>query len=573
MKIAVWSPIPFAGRKSSNLLLMALKAIKEEGEEQLVIHTDPEGSGPEHFLLSGRHRSRMMEQREFGVELLCRLLHCERFSKEAAINAAYTFAEGKLHILPAGNRNFYKKGNPELSGELCNMIRYADEVFANVWIELSAGKSELNDFILSEADCVLVNLTQSPCEAERLNKFPKFKEAFYILGAYEQRNIYTVRNMQLLFPEIRGRCAVIPYHPAFLEACCAGEAEKFWRRGMCEADEKLFPSFFSGSGQDIQKVERGVLGTWMWGRKTRVKDRAEILTMEQLREYVKNVMRIYLEGEMPPGLRKEERKKYRLQVLRLRSALRACVYGEGGEKEYVKHYIMRELLALKLSIREKANLLPVNNQEQLTDTQRFRILLYRYMKQYGKDGFRKLCERWDLPDEIEREDGCYFEITGEDIRQIYSKEDVVLSSQEIMEILCDTVYEGFGHGIIDRLRDCRLEGISGGVAGIPEQFFRYGNGGGGAYSEKYSHDSVFVMINGNTVRLSFLSFGSEAELRRVIKALLRFEAPGELSYYRPYMVNDMKDGSRVFACRPPFSESWAFLYVSLMLRRKKRLKS
>ncbi len=307
----------------------------------------------------------------------------------------------------------------------------------------------------------------------------------------------------------------------------------------------------------------------MWGRKRRDRDRSEILTIEKLKEHVKEVMRVYLEGEMPPGLRKEEREKYRLQVQRLRRALRTCVYGEGGEKEYVKHYIMRELLALKLSVRERANLLPVNNEEQLTDTQRFRILLYRYMKQYDKDGFCKLCERWDLPGEIEREDGCYFEISGEDIRQIYSRENIVLSNREILEILCDTVYEDFGHGVIDRLRDCRLEGISGGVAGVPEQFFRYGNGGG-SHPEKYAHDSVFVMLNGNTVRLSFLSFGDEQELRRVVKALIRFEAPGELSYYRPYMVNDMKDGSRVFACRPPFSESWAFFVRKFDATAEKR---
>lgn len=305
--------------------------------------------------------------------------------------------------------------------------------------------------------------------------------------------------------------------------------------------------------------------------KQRVADRPEFLETEQLREYVKVAIRAYLESEIPFGLRKEERKKYSLQVQRLRHALRACVYGEVGEKEYVKHYIMREISALTLSIRERESLLPVNNRERLTATQQFRILLYRYMKQYGKDGFRKLCEVGGFPREIKREDGCYYEISEEDIRQLYTDENIVLTSQEILELICDTVYEGFGHGIIDRLRDCRLEGISGGVAGVPEQFFRYEEGRVRTDAERYAHDSVFVMLNGNTVRLSFLSFGSERELRRVIKSLLRFEAPGELSYYRPYMVNDMKDGSRVFACRPPFSEAWAFFVRKFDSTEEKRM--
>lgn len=296
----------------------------------------------------------------------------------------------------------------------------------------------------------------------------------------------------------------------------------------------------------------------MQGKRRREKDRPEFVEIERLRDYVKEALRIYLESDAPFNLRAEERKKYRLQIQRLRYALRACVYGEGGEKDYVKHHIMREISTLNLSVWERMCLLPVNNPERLNSAQRFRILLYCYMKQYGKDGFRILCEKWNLPGETEREDGNYFEITDEDIRHIYAEENIILTNQEILELICDEVYEGFGHGIIDRLRDCRLEGISGGVAGLPEQFFHYENRGIEGVAEKYAHDSIFIMLNGTTIRLSFLSFGSEQELKRVMKSLLRFEAPGELSYYRPYMVNDMKDGSRVFACRPPFSESWAF---------------
>jgi len=120
MKIAVWSPTPFAGRKSTHLLLLVLMTIMVEKSEQLVIHTDSEGSGAEHFLLSGNHRNRMMEQKEFGVEFLCRSLHCERFSKELAINSSYTFAEGKLHVLPGGSRRFYEER--DATAEVCDMI-------------------------------------------------------------------------------------------------------------------------------------------------------------------------------------------------------------------------------------------------------------------------------------------------------------------------------------------------------------------------------------------------------------------------------------------------------------------
>ncbi len=272
MKIAVWSPTPFAGRKSCNLLLLALQAIGEDGKEQLILHADPIGSGPEHFLLSGRHRSRMMEQNEFGIEFLCRLLRCERFSKEAVTNAAYTFAEGKLHILPSGSRPFYEGDKCKTAEEVCNIIRAAGEVFHNVWIELPAGESMFTERVLNEADCVIVNLAQSPCEGEKLTGLPKLKHAFYLLGAYEQRTIYTVHNMMLLFPGLRGRCAVIPYHTGFFEACCSGEAERFWLRGVSTAEDKACSTFFrevkktyrkwkEGCSPEICEQENGMLQT------------------------------------------------------------------------------------------------------------------------------------------------------------------------------------------------------------------------------------------------------------------------------------------------------------------------
>lgn len=293
-------------------------------------------------------------------------------------------------------------------------------------------------------------------------------------------------------------------------------------------------------------------------RKKRKNKRTEIESIRQIREHIKQTIRVYLESDVPIGVPASEAGKYRMQVQLLRHSLRACVYGDDGEKEYVKHYIMRELEKMQLTVREKERLLPLQIPDKMSATQKFRVLLHYYMKLYRKDGFRKLCETYGLPREVKREDGIYFEITQEDISQIYETEKIVISNTDRMEILCDEVYEGFGHGVIDKLRDCRLEGISGGAAGIPENVFQQEEPTTDRIQGNYAHDSIFVMLNGMTIRLSFLSFENEQELRRVTKALLRFEAQGELSYYRPYMVNDMKDGSRVFACRPPFSESWAF---------------
>lgn len=259
MKIAVWSPTAFAGRKSANLLLLALQDISAGEGEQLIIHADPEGSGPEHFLLSGSHRRRMIKEREFGVEFLANLLQCERFSKEQVINSAYTFADGKLHVLPPGRPEFYTNAKEDTTDVISRIIERTDEVFSNVWIELPDGESLLAERILSEADCVLVNFAQSPSEMGKLKDMKHLKNVFYLVGAYEQRNILSVHNLELLYPRLRGRCGGIPYCCEFSTACCAGETEEFWMRSNGQKGMTGTAAFFGAVGRvyDSWKVRCG----------------------------------------------------------------------------------------------------------------------------------------------------------------------------------------------------------------------------------------------------------------------------------------------------------------------------
>lgn len=240
MKIVFWSPTPFAGRKSSHLLLLALQAISEEGGEQLVLHTDAEGSGPEHFLLSGKNRTRLMEEKEFGIELLDKLLCCERFEKELAVNAAYSFAEGKLHILPSGSHLFYQD-QKRATDAVLGVMQRACEVFQHVWVELPAGVSSFSETILSAADLVVINLAQSPCTLARIEQIPPYAKEYFIIGAYEQRCIYSKYNVTLLQPRLRGKCGVIPYEKRYLAACCTGETEAFWQKENSYGKEEKTP--------------------------------------------------------------------------------------------------------------------------------------------------------------------------------------------------------------------------------------------------------------------------------------------------------------------------------------------
>ena len=127
------------------------------------------------------------------------------------------------------------------------------------------------------------------------------------------------------------------------------------------------------------------------------------------------------------------------------------------------------------------------------------------------------------------------------------------------------IYQNYkGFSVIDEIRDMNIDGISGGVSGLPESFM-YQVAQLGDYLRQTTertipraYDSVWIFYKGKSIYLSCLSFGSFAELRRVCQNIYKYNNPGQLSDTNGYKINEMKDGSRVVVVRPSMSESWAF---------------
>ena len=76
-----------------------------------------------------------------------------------------------------------------------------------------------------------------------------------------------------------------------------------------------------------------------------------------------------------------------------------------------------------------------------------------------------------------------------------------------------------GNGVIDEIRDMHIDGVSGGVSGIPKDCA--GNEESMLDMPK-SYESVWIFFRGKSVHLSFLSFGSEKELIRVCKNIYKY---------------------------------------------------
>lgn len=282
-----------------------------------------------------------------------------------------------------------------------------------------------------------------------------------------------------------------------------------------------------------------------------------------LTECIKNSFNEILNTNMAEmNLKKEALVKREKLRAGLKKALRTCSYGNVGEKEYVKDYI-KTLLQQKYHISSEniELVIPFSRVEELSVYDKFDILLYLYKKEYGFLAMEKLVEEYHLDAGRKTEEGLVYEITSEDIETVFEQEYVELSFPDKMNLLAQKIYQSYkGHGVIDELRDMKLDGISGGVSGMANVPYNY-------LEEimreqpsnlKSNYESIWMFFHGKTIHLSFLGFETQRELERICKNIYRYHHPGQLSAANGYKVNDLYDGARVVVVRPPFAESWAF---------------
>ena len=301
----------------------------------------------------------------------------------------------------------------------------------------------------------------------------------------------------------------------------------------------------------------------------RVNKDGRTYNVEQMTRFIKDRMdEITRTNLYDIGLSEEEMRRRKNKKYELKKALKGCTYGDVNDKKYVKELIF-DLLHREYGVNQVniTNAIDFDNIDKLTTQDKFDILLYMYKQQYGYNALSELIKKYNL-DELKKVYGstiASYVITPEEIDEIFQKEYEYLSFEDRLNILSQRIYQNYkGYSVIDEVRDMNIDGVSGGVSGLPESFM-YQVGQLGDFIKQTNertipkaYDSVWIFYHGKSIRLACLSFGSFAELRRVCQNIYKYNNPGQLSDTNGYKINEMKDGSRVVVLRPSMSESWAF---------------
>ena len=302
-------------------------------------------------------------------------------------------------------------------------------------------------------------------------------------------------------------------------------------------------------------------------------------TIEKMIEFVKKrldeITKINL---YDIGLSEEELKRRKNKKYELKKALKGCTYGDVNDKKYVKELIF-DLLEKEYGVTESniSKAIPFDIPSLLTAQDKFDILIYVYKKEFAYEALTELIKKYNLAElkYLNGETKPSYAITAHEIEEIYEKENVTLSFADKLAVVVQRIYQHYkGYSSIDEVRDMNIDGVSGGVSGLPESFLSQVAQTDGDYLNQVAEhkvpracDSIWIFFQGKSIRLAFLSFGTEAELKRVCQNIYKYNNPGQLSDTDGYKINEMKDGSRVVVVRPSFSETWAFFVRKFDVKR------
>ena len=278
------------------------------------------------------------------------------------------------------------------------------------------------------------------------------------------------------------------------------------------------------------------------------------------------------------GLSEEELKRRKAKKYELKRALKGCTYGDVNDKKYVKELIF-DLLSKEYGVDETniSKAIPFDTPSLLTAQDKFDILIHEYKKSFGYEALTELIKKYNLAvlKYVSGESKPCYVITADEINDIYTQEKLELDFSDKLEIVVQRIYQQYkGYSSIDEIRDMNIDGVSGGTSGLPESFLSQVAQTDSDYLKQAMDakipracDAIWIFFQGKSIRLAFLSFGSESELKRVCQNIYKYNNPGQLSDTNGYKINEMKDGSRVVVVRPSMCETWAFFVRKFDVKR------
>ncbi len=147
------------------------------------------------------------------------------------LNSMVAVVKERMYYLPQGEhkkRNVYANTLKDAMAQILRLSEYLSDL---TFIDCGSGPDELSEYLLAQADAVVINLSQ---ERQALDAYFQSRHAFcnnvvYLVNRYCQESVYNIQNLNRIY-RLQGNLAVIPHNPFFRYASDKGKLEPFIRR-------------------------------------------------------------------------------------------------------------------------------------------------------------------------------------------------------------------------------------------------------------------------------------------------------------------------------------------------------
>lgn len=241
MKIAFWSPKAGQSGTTSNLLAIAVTAALTCKKNICLTQFHFADQSMENALLGTETGRDMFEN--IGIDSFIRNLKIAELNLETINNASISFLNEQLHFLPGTtkeNENLYIEG---ISQVLTRVLQAIDNQYDILFVDAPAGKNEISEKILEEADYIVVNLRQNKLLLKSYFKEYHLPEEkiIYVIGNYQSASRYNLKNLERSFKVLKNKTAVIPFNIDFLDAVSEGKVLNYMVKNLihCKKDSNV----------------------------------------------------------------------------------------------------------------------------------------------------------------------------------------------------------------------------------------------------------------------------------------------------------------------------------------------
>jgi len=248
----------------------------------------------------------------------------------------------------------------------------------------------------------------------------------------------------------------------------------------------------------------------------------------------------------------------------LSRSIRRCSQGDKNAKMIVLARTKGTLPGMLHVTEDRIDeIIPFHDMVKLSPMDQFEIMMYLMKREGSRKPLKDLCKITGLGALKQDDNGYYYDVSEQDIRDAYEILKKPLSYDDKLNVLSQRVYQmTYGLSIVDMLimDDESVDGVSGGISGITSDNYSYQEDSiySGDYTKPNSYESVWIILEGKPIHMKFLSFGSNTEIIRICKNLAEYGRMGHITSSEGGIKTHIADGSRVTIFRPNNSTQWSF---------------